>query len=257
MLNIFSVWQHVVCMGLDKNNIPDEYLCEKCSPRPIDRFVFQLETFSIFSPSISIFLISRKRAKALQKARAKEIYNRMQPQAGPRDSSEDEKSRTNSGLPNSDKNRKPFSSLGGSRKFNGKKALEKKLLEGKKLLKKPHKRRVFKEGSGPRTNSGAGGDSSSPGVGAGSPTKKTGGGGGSLSPRKNLQRKSLSATDAETEPEEAQGETLSLRSVSTYLIRNRCTPEKNNMLFSLYFSVIPSSEIIEELLKMFSWDINT
>ena len=32
-----SVWQHVVCMGLDKNNIPDEYLCEKCNPRPIDR----------------------------------------------------------------------------------------------------------------------------------------------------------------------------------------------------------------------------
>ena len=48
MLNIFSVWQHVVCMGLDKNNIPDEYLCEKCSPRPIDRFVFQLETFSFY-----------------------------------------------------------------------------------------------------------------------------------------------------------------------------------------------------------------
>merc|ERR1719410_2141878 len=201
-----SVWQHVVCMGLDKNNIPDEYLCEKCSPRPIDR----------------------KRAKALQKARAKEIYNRMQPQAGPRDSSEDEKSRTNSGLPNSDKNRKPFSSLGGSRKFNGKKALEKKLLEGKKLLKKPHKRRVFKEGSGPRSNSGAGGDSSSPGVGAGSPTKKTGGGGGSLSPRKNLQRKSLSATDAETEPEEAQGETLSLRSwIDNYeeAVTNHYSPE--------------------------------
>ena len=219
--------------------------------------MFQLETFSIFSPSISIFLISRKRAKALQKARVEEICNPMQPQAWPRDSSEDENSKTNSGLPNFDKIWKPFSSLGGSRKFNGKKALEKKLLEGKKLLKKPHKRRIYKEGSGPRTNSGAGGDSSSPGVGAGSPTKKTGGGGGSLSPRKNLQRKSLSATDAETEPEEAQGETLSLRSVSTYLIRNRCTPEKNNMLFSLYFSVIPSSEIIEELLKMFSWDINT
>ena len=32
-----SVWQHVVCMGLDKNNIPDEYLCEKCNPRPVDR----------------------------------------------------------------------------------------------------------------------------------------------------------------------------------------------------------------------------
>ena len=150
----------------------------------------------IFSRSISIFLISRKRGKALQKARAKKIYNRMQPQAGPRDSSEDENSK-----PNYDKNRKPFSSLGSSRKFTGKKALEKKLLECKKLLKKPHKRRVYKEGSGPRTNSGAGGDSFSTGVGSGSQTKKTGGGGGSLSPRKNLQRKSLSATGGETEPE--------------------------------------------------------
>ena len=24
-------------MGLDKNNIPDEYLCEVCKPRPVDR----------------------------------------------------------------------------------------------------------------------------------------------------------------------------------------------------------------------------
>ena len=31
------VWQHVVCMGLDRNNIPDEYLCEICKPRPVDR----------------------------------------------------------------------------------------------------------------------------------------------------------------------------------------------------------------------------
>jgi hypothetical protein len=34
------VWQHVVCMGLDRNNIPDEYMCERCSPRPVDRSVF-------------------------------------------------------------------------------------------------------------------------------------------------------------------------------------------------------------------------
>ena len=47
------VWQHVVCMGLDKNNIPDEYLCEVCKPRPIDR----------------------KRAKALQSRRRNEIFN--------------------------------------------------------------------------------------------------------------------------------------------------------------------------------------
>ena len=40
-------------MGLDKNNIPDEYLCEVCKPRPIDR----------------------KRAKALQSRRRNEIFN--------------------------------------------------------------------------------------------------------------------------------------------------------------------------------------
>ncbi len=40
-------------MGLDKNNIPDEYLCEVCKPRPIDR----------------------KRAKAMQSRRRTEIFN--------------------------------------------------------------------------------------------------------------------------------------------------------------------------------------
>merc|ERR1712098_610513 len=50
------VWQHVICMGLDKNNIPDEYLCEKCSPR---------------------VGLDRKRAKALQRVREKEIFNKM------------------------------------------------------------------------------------------------------------------------------------------------------------------------------------
>lgn len=33
----FSVWQHVDCMKIDRDNIPDEYLCEACDPRPIDR----------------------------------------------------------------------------------------------------------------------------------------------------------------------------------------------------------------------------
>ncbi|XP_071539077.1 uncharacterized protein upSET isoform X2 [Panulirus ornatus] len=32
------VWQHVDCMEIDRENIPDEYLCEACDPRPIDRF---------------------------------------------------------------------------------------------------------------------------------------------------------------------------------------------------------------------------
>uniref|UniRef100_A0A0C9RDS7 Mll5 protein n=1 Tax=Fopius arisanus TaxID=64838 RepID=A0A0C9RDS7_9HYME len=31
------VWQHVDCMGIDRSNIPDEYLCEICRPRRVDR----------------------------------------------------------------------------------------------------------------------------------------------------------------------------------------------------------------------------
>ncbi|XP_031778266.1 uncharacterized protein LOC100114564 isoform X3 [Nasonia vitripennis] len=31
------VWQHVDCMGIDRANIPDEYLCEVCRPRRVDR----------------------------------------------------------------------------------------------------------------------------------------------------------------------------------------------------------------------------
>ncbi|XP_012257783.2 uncharacterized protein LOC105687044 isoform X3 [Athalia rosae] len=31
------VWQHVDCMGIDRSNIPDEYLCEMCRPRRVDR----------------------------------------------------------------------------------------------------------------------------------------------------------------------------------------------------------------------------
>ena len=103
------------------------------------------------------------------------------------DSSDDDKLK-------GDRKGKPYGGIG--KKLTGKKALEKKLLEGKKILKKPHKRRVFKEGSK---------ESLSPG----SPVKKAGL--GSVSPRKNVQRKSLSATDAEDETEEPSGETLSLR----------------------------------------------
>ena len=130
--------------------------------------------------------VFRKRAKALQKQRKKEILKRMHPN-GPPDSSDDEKTKPG------DKRKTMM-----GRKLTGKKALEKKLLEGKKILKKPHKRRVFKDSKSQ--------DSSSPG----SPVKKSSFGVGT-SPRKNLQRKSLSATDAETEAEEASGETLSLR----------------------------------------------
>ncbi|XP_052873469.1 uncharacterized protein LOC128278780 [Anopheles cruzii] len=32
-----SAWQHVDCMGIDRLNIPDEYNCELCQPRKVDK----------------------------------------------------------------------------------------------------------------------------------------------------------------------------------------------------------------------------
>jgi len=32
-----SVWQHIACMGVNRNDIPDTYLCELCNPRPTDK----------------------------------------------------------------------------------------------------------------------------------------------------------------------------------------------------------------------------
>eukprot|EP00732_Lithocolla_globosa_P003011 Lithocolla_globosa_v1_NODE_2220_length_2104_cov_18.222548.p1 type:complete len:544 gc:universal NODE_2220_length_2104_cov_18.222548:1955-324(-) len=31
------VWQHTVCVGISQQNIPEQYYCEKCKPRPVDR----------------------------------------------------------------------------------------------------------------------------------------------------------------------------------------------------------------------------
>ncbi|KAG9064081.1 hypothetical protein KI688_003260 [Linnemannia hyalina] len=31
------VWQHAVCVGIGHSNVPDKYLCELCSPRPMDK----------------------------------------------------------------------------------------------------------------------------------------------------------------------------------------------------------------------------
>ncbi|RUS88611.1 hypothetical protein EGW08_003637 [Elysia chlorotica] len=31
-----SVWQHIDCMGVERNNIPDSYFCELCQPRVLD-----------------------------------------------------------------------------------------------------------------------------------------------------------------------------------------------------------------------------
>ncbi|KAJ2497112.1 SET domain-containing protein 3, partial [Coemansia sp. RSA 2052] len=33
------VWQHAVCVNVNQDNVPDEYLCEKCNPRKLDRAV--------------------------------------------------------------------------------------------------------------------------------------------------------------------------------------------------------------------------
>ena len=30
------VWQHMVCVGITTDTVPDQYLCEKCNPRPLD-----------------------------------------------------------------------------------------------------------------------------------------------------------------------------------------------------------------------------
>ncbi|XP_018581795.1 inactive histone-lysine N-methyltransferase 2E-like isoform X3 [Scleropages formosus] len=32
-----SVWQHIDCMGIDRQHIPETYLCERCQPRNLDR----------------------------------------------------------------------------------------------------------------------------------------------------------------------------------------------------------------------------
>ncbi|XP_075455783.1 inactive histone-lysine N-methyltransferase 2E isoform X9 [Ascaphus truei] len=32
-----SVWQHIDCMGIDRQHIPDIYLCERCQPRTLDK----------------------------------------------------------------------------------------------------------------------------------------------------------------------------------------------------------------------------
>jgi len=183
------VWQHVVCMGLDRNNIPDEYMCEKCHPRFVDR----------------------KRAKALQRAREKEIFARMHPG---NDSSDDEKMQKTGGLGGigvgiSSKNRKPFSAM--TRKLQGKKSLEKKLLENKKVLKKNYKRRGVMKTETPKPLE----TSPKPE----SQLKK-------LSPRKNIRRKSLSASDPETEEENT--DSVSLRSwIDNYeeAVTNHYSPE--------------------------------
>lgn len=34
----FSVWQHIVCVGVTPKRIPKKYLCDFCQPRELDRY---------------------------------------------------------------------------------------------------------------------------------------------------------------------------------------------------------------------------
>ena len=153
--NVIRVWQHVVCMALDKNNLPDEYLCERCQPRPFDK----------------------KRAKAVQRTREKEIFKTQVHL----DTSDDEKKTLTPGML---KGRKP-----GVRKGLGvkKPGLPEKKVDKKK---KTGKRRSLKSELTGTAGKEAG-------------QKKP-------SPRKNPRRKSASATDIETE-EENPNDAMALR----------------------------------------------
>ena len=113
-------------MFVDKDNIPEEYLCEKCAPRTVDK----------------------KRAKGIQKAREKEIFKKL-----PVDSSDDDlgskliavtgaKGRKASGSAASSA-KKPSFPIGSNLKKGGLVPPEKKV--EKKLNKKPVKRRSTKD----------------------------------------------------------------------------------------------------------------
>jgi hypothetical protein len=162
-------------MGLDKNNIPDEYLCEKCQPRPVDK----------------------KKAKALQRTREKEIFAaRLN-----FDSSDEEKK------PAGTKSRKPPGGVAVKKPPAA--SFKKTLNSGEKRLEKKCLKKTLKRRSGTLSKSEA------PPLGAGTvaagtaaskaeavPAKK-------LSPRKGQRRKS-SVTDADTEEENAN-DTMALR----------------------------------------------
>ena len=127
----------MVCMGLDRNNIPDEYLCEVCKPRPIDR----------------------KRAKALQSRRRSEIFNNSSSSDDDKRSSKDKKKRAMQGGKDAVKkilNRKAATAGFGSSKKTGNNPMS-KLKKGASLLekaKKQYKKRKQSEGQGSSSSSG-------------------------------------------------------------------------------------------------------
>ena len=40
------VWQHMICMGIDRQDIPKSYYCEQCHPRWFDQEVFLYKLMS-------------------------------------------------------------------------------------------------------------------------------------------------------------------------------------------------------------------
>jgi hypothetical protein len=58
-----SVWQHIVCMGLDRDSIPDVYFCEQCHPRSVDRVrarEFQIRKREFLKSLVSKYLTCAK-----------------------------------------------------------------------------------------------------------------------------------------------------------------------------------------------------
>jgi hypothetical protein len=41
-------WQHAVCVGIARNNVPEVFLCEECRPDDVDVEVLQLGAFTNF-----------------------------------------------------------------------------------------------------------------------------------------------------------------------------------------------------------------
>ena len=57
------VWQHMVCMEIDRSEIPKVYYCEECRERPVNVQVIQLKMFLTIIESYS---------KSISNAKAKE-----------------------------------------------------------------------------------------------------------------------------------------------------------------------------------------
>lgn len=69
---VCRVWQHVDCMGVDRDDIPEIYHCERCQPRKLDKQrAVQLQRkrrvllrkcvyhqfFTTFSPILVVFFV--------------------------------------------------------------------------------------------------------------------------------------------------------------------------------------------------------